>query len=129
MICNHCNTENDAAASYCFHCGYNLHSMEVGANDKNKFSDIVILLISAFMLFNKLLWGICSYLHIGGWKTLSYLSSFFSIFWAVIPLLLAFVVKNKTMRIVLIVIGGVYVLLSLIEIIKSFSRAFGHFNF
>ena len=119
MICNHCNTENEAHASYCIKCGYNLQSLESGTMEKSKFSDIIVIMIVFFMMFSKFVWTVFSLIHTLDWHSIRYFSNFLNLIWAAVPLLLAFTVKNKVWKIILIVIGGIYALMSVIEIVRE----------
>ncbi|MEI6852660.1 MAG: zinc finger Ran-binding domain-containing protein [Bacteroidota bacterium] len=119
MICNHCNTENEAHASYCIKCGYNLQSLESGTMEKSKFSDIIVIMIVFFMMFSKFVWTVFSLIHTLDWHSIRYFSNFLNLIWGAVPLLLAFTVKNKVWKIILIVIGGIYALMSVIEIVRE----------
>ncbi len=129
MICNHCNTENEAHASYCIKCGYSLQSMESGSSEKSMFSDIIVIMVVFFMIFSKLVWTVFSLLHTMDWHSIRYFSNFLNLVWAAVPLLLAFTVKNKVWKIILIVLGGLYSLMSVIEIIKQLMLPMADFNF
>lgn len=119
MICNHCNTENEAHASFCIKCGYQLNTLQPEKSDKSKFSDIIVIMIIIFMMFSKLFWTLFSLIHTLDWRTMRYFSNFFNLIWAAVPLLLALTVRNKAWKIVLIIIGGIYALISIVEIIRE----------
>jgi hypothetical protein len=129
MICNNCNTENEAHASYCIKCGFNLQSSEPRASEMFKFSDIIVIMVVFFMMFSKFVWLIISFFHYLDWHTMRYFSNFLNLFWGAVPLLLAFTVKNKVWKIILIVIGGIYGLTSVIEIIRELMMPMVRFNF
>jgi hypothetical protein len=130
MICNHCNTENEAHASYCIKCGYSLQSPQSGTIEKSKFSDIIVIMIVFFMMFSKFVWTVFSFLHTMDWHSIRYFSNFLNLLWGAVPLLLAFTVKNKVWKIILIVMGGIYALMSVIEIIRELiQQPYANFNF
>jgi hypothetical protein len=129
MICNHCNTENETHASYCIKCGYSLQSLESGNIEKGKFSDIIIIMVVIFMMFSKFFWSAFSLIHTFDWHSMRYFGNFVNLIWAAVPILLAFTVKNKVWKIILIVIGGIYALMSVIEVIRLLMLPMADFNF
>ena len=129
MNCKKCGTENEAMASVCVNCGSDLQGQHQECCGNTKYSDSVIIGIGIFLMFSKLFWMVFSKMSSEAWEKLQYISNFFGLIWAAIPLLLAFVVKNKVWKIILIVSGGLYALLSLIDVYRELTHSFVHFNF
>ncbi|MEI6124490.1 MAG: hypothetical protein WCQ95_12770 [Bacteroidota bacterium] len=129
MICKKCYAENPTNASICEKCGDHLSTQNEIVIGRSKLSDTIIIVISIFLMFSKLFWLSVSNVRGEMWQVLQYVSSFFNLIWAAIPILLAFVVKNKVWRIILIISGGIYALLSLINIVKDLLHPFIYNNF
>ena len=129
MKCKKCGIENEVNASLCVNCGSDLQGQLQACCGNTKYSDSVIIGIGIFLMFSKLFWMVFSKMSLEAWEKLQYISNFFGLIWAAIPLLLAFVVKNKVWKIILIVSGGLYALLSLIDIYRELMHLFVHFNF
>jgi len=121
MICKKCQHENSDTSVFCEKCGYELNK-EITANQgKGKYADTVIIIISIFLMLNKLFWVALRTASFDGWRMLRSLYMFSDLLFASIPLLLAFVVKNKVWRVILIVSGGIYALISLINTFSTFN--------
>ena len=123
--------ENEANATLCQKCGSSLQTQTIAPADKNKVADIIIIGISIFLMFTKLFWLAFSRISGEHWKVFQSISHFYSLIWAAIPILLAFVVKNRIWKIILLVSGGIYALISIIEVIRLMilSNNFVHYNF
>jgi len=77
--------------------------------------DTIILIVVIWMLFAQLFWtlipmAIYDYYEAGWFKAASALIGFI---WAVVPLGLAFAVKDKQKQIVIFIIGGIYLIINL----------------
>jgi len=129
MICNQCSTENDVNASFCMKCGHNLNSETSVRVEKSKFPDTIIITIIFFMMASKLFWIAIAFHNPGNFQLIRYFSSFFNFIYSAVPLLLAFIVTNKVWKIVLIVLGGVYAFITIIEIVRELFQILAHHNF
>jgi hypothetical protein len=131
MICKNCMAENEANATLCQKCGSSLQTPSIAMADKSKLSDIIIIGISIFLMFSKLFWLAFSRISSEHWKAFQPVNHIFSLVWAAIPILLAFVVKNRVWKIILLVSGGIYALLSIIDLIRIMfmSNNFVYFKF
>ena len=77
--------------------------------------DTIILIVVIWMLFAQLFWtlipmAIYDYYEAGWFKAANALIGFI---WAVVPLGLAFAVKDKQKQIVIFIIGGIYLIINL----------------
>ncbi|HOY33258.1 MAG TPA: zinc ribbon domain-containing protein [Bacteroidales bacterium] len=130
MICKNCQSENVSHAEFCIKCGYKLEKDVPEIQGKNLYADTVIIIISIFMAINGLFWfGFRFYWlayksRYDYFSTFRYLEIFSNLMYAAIPLLLAFIVKNKVWRIILIVTGCIYAVIHLISIFNNFNNYF-----
>ena len=73
-------------------------------------SDMIILVIVIWMLFNRLLWTIMPFVYekfyISDWYL--YLNGFIGLIGSAVPIALAFVVLEKSKRTLLLILGGIY---------------------
>ncbi|HNW70634.1 MAG TPA: zinc-ribbon domain-containing protein [Bacteroidales bacterium] len=125
MICKNCQTENSDTSVFCIKCGTSLVNGTPGMPVKSKYADTVIIIISIFLMVNKLFWLMFKTASYDNWRMFRHFGMFSDLLFAAIPLLLAFIVKNKVWRILLIISGGIYALISLIN---TFS-AYNSYNF
>lgn len=106
MICPKCKTENAPNASFCKNCGADLLTPSI----LNPKGDVLILASALFLIFHGIYRVIfvdfTSYSYIVV-ITIPAILSFIS---SCIPLVLAFSVRNKAMRIALIALGALYLL-------------------
>lgn len=122
MICKHCQTENSDTSEYCAKCGIRLGHESHDVQAKSKYADTIIIIISIFLMVNKLFWLSFKTASFENWRMFRHFSMFSDLLFAAIPLLLAFIVKNKVWRILLIVSGGIYALISLINTFSALNN-------
>ncbi len=121
MICKKCQHENSDTSVFCEKCGYELNKGATEKQGDSKYALTVIIIISIFLMLNKLFWVALRTASFDSWRMLRSLYMFSDLLFAAIPLLLAFVVKNKVWRVILIVSGGIYALISLINTFSTFN--------
>jgi len=102
---------------------------EYGANPKEETSDdatceTVVLVAVIWMLVARLFWGLIpkfiDQYYLAEWfKPVDVLMSYI---WAIIPISLAFAVKNKSKQIALFILGGIYFLYNMYEIIMHLNN-------
>lgn len=84
--------------------------------------DSVILIIVIWMAFSRFFWALVPLFtesqYSPGWYEL--VNMLMGVIWAFVPFGLAFAVKSKTKQIALFIIGGIYLLYSLFEVLHSF---------
>lgn len=84
--------------------------------------DSVILIIVIWMAFSRFFWALVPLFtesqYSPGWYEL--VNMLMGIIWAFVPFGLAFAVKSKTKQIVLFILGGIYLLYSLFDVLNSF---------
>jgi len=122
MICKNCQTENSDTSGFCVKCGTSLINETSGMPAKSKYADTMIIIISIFLMVNKLFWLTFKTASYDSWRMLRHFSMFSDLLFAAIPLLLAFIVKNKVWRILLIISGGIYALISLINTFSAYNN-------
>lgn len=127
MICKNCQTENSDTSAFCNKCGNELTKENPAIQNKSKYGDTVIIIISIFLMVNKLFWLLIKSSGYDYWRTFRFFDLFFNLLFAALPLLLAFIVKNKVWRIILIISGGIYALISLINTFATYNNPY--FNF
>jgi len=85
---------------------------------------MVLILIVGFMFTTRLFWGVFplffSDFYLETWYT--GLTSIMEIAWCVIPLSLAFLIKDKSRQMVILILGGLYYLYGLFGIIDRIFR-------
>lgn len=122
MICKNCQTENSDNSGFCVNCGTRLADETAGVPVKSKYADTMIIIISIFLMVNKLFWLSFKTASYDNWRVFRHFSMFSDLLFAAIPLLLAFIVKNKVWRILLIISGGIYALISLINLFSVYNN-------
>lgn len=122
MICKNCQNENRETSVFCEKCGYELNKGTPVQQGKSKYADTVIIIISIFLMLNKLFWVVLKTASFDGWRMFRSFDMFSNLLFAAIPLVLAFIVKNKVWRIILIVSGGIYALISLINTFSTYNN-------
>lgn len=96
---------------------------EVHQNLSGERGDKLILIIVIWMLFTRIIWSLLPYLnpsfYSASWfKPLSVLMTLIS---SLIPIALAFLLKSKSLRIVLFILGGIYFLFAIYDAMKRFN--------
>jgi len=74
--------------------------------------DILILIAVIWMFFSRVFWTFIPIIIDNFYSTATFevLNKFMGLVWALIPLSLAFAVKNKSKQIVLFILGGIYLI-------------------
>ncbi len=121
MICKNCNTEISDTAFFCPKCGYELSKDRPATHHKSKYGDIVIIIFSIFLMFNKIFWYSHKFLGLNSTSAIQLFNMFINLFFAAVPLCFAFMVKNKIWRLILIISGVVYALISLASAFSSYN--------
>ncbi|NJM78978.1 MAG: hypothetical protein HC854_03920 [Flavobacterium sp.] len=88
----------------------------------NSTSDTLLLIVVIWMFLSRLFWAIIPKLFIE-YYTLPWfkvVSAFLSLIWACIPILIALSIKDKNKQLITFVIGGLYILHSIYEIMTQF---------
>ena len=101
------------------------------SNNYHKFRDNLILILSVWMMIYLLYWMIVPFIFDYFFPDLPFGSSLLykitspisQLAWAIVPLSLAFAVLNKNKKLIAIIIGGIYLLISLIDIIAGIYRS------
>jgi hypothetical protein len=90
----------------------------------NETVDLLILLVVIWMFFSRAFWTILPKVIDDFYSTALFeiTNKFMSLIWAVIPISLAFVVKNKSKQITLFVLGGIYLIYGLYEVVMQFIK-------
>ena len=110
------------------------HLVEQELNDNGSFffiknsttRDTMVLVVVIWMFLVRIFWlsipKILENMDIIMYKTSWFrpLNLFMNLIWAFVPIVLAFVVKDKTKQLILIIIGVVYLIISLIDMISQF---------
>ena len=122
MNCPSCQTPNEETASYCRSCGAVLKYTYAPApyNTTNSNSDTLILVVVIFMVISALYWAILPKVIDDWWETMKIPSAILRLIWGVVPLTLAFAVRDKTMKIVLIIIGALYLIHAIYQNVIEF---------
>jgi uncharacterized membrane protein YhaH (DUF805 family) len=91
------------------------------ANDSST-SDTLILIAVIWIFVSRIFWAVVPALlgNVYSSEWFKSVNAVMGLIWAVIPIGLAFAVKNKSKQIVLFILGGIYLLYGLYEIIKQF---------
>lgn len=124
MICKNCQTKNSDDSVYCLKCGYELNKDIPAIQGNSKFTDTLIIVISIFLMLSKLFWLFIKSSGYSYWRSFRFLEIFSSPVFSAMPLLLAFIVKNKVWRIILFVSAGIYGLLSMNNTFSVFNNIF-----
>lgn len=84
--------------------------------------DLLILLVVIWMFFSRAFWSILPKITDDFYSTATFeiTNKFMILIWAVIPLSLAFAVKNKSKKITLFVLGSIYLIYGLYEVVMQF---------
>jgi hypothetical protein len=114
MNCHKCQAAVDQSANYCHVCGAGLKSETGKPGRLSKMGDLFILITVIFFLVSKL-WNFIPRLDNSLWSIARPVYFFFDIIWALIPLALAFTVRKKSWRIILIILAGVHALIQIID--------------
>ena len=90
----------------------------------NETVDLLILLVVIWMFFSKAFWTLLPKVIDDFYSTALFeiTNKFMSLIWAVIPISLAFVVKNKSKQITLFVLGVIYLIYGLYEVVMQFIK-------
>jgi len=105
---------------------YDVNPKENDFSENNALNyDMLILIVVTWMFVNKLIWTLITQIdryYLAEWfKPVNALTSFIG---ALIPIALAFAVKNKTKQIVLFILGGIYFLYSIRQIIVQLNYVY-----
>ena len=106
---------------------------EYGANPKDAqtddlivsdIGDTLILLVVIWMFFSRTFWTFIPKIINDFYATSTYevINVFMNLIWVVIPISLAFAVKNKSKQTVLFVLGGIYLIYGLYETVMQFIK-------
>jgi hypothetical protein len=100
--------------------GGNPKDVQIDDTISTKTRDLIILLVVVWMFFNRAFWTILPKVINDFYSTVSFeiISKFMNLFWAVIPISLAFTVKNKSKQILLIILGSIYLINELFEVLS-----------
>lgn len=84
--------------------------------------DLLILLVVIWMFFSRAFWSILPIIIDDFYSTATFeiTNIFISLIWAIIPICLAFGVKNKSKQTILFVLGGIYLIYGLYEVVMQF---------
>ncbi|WP_378186833.1 DUF805 domain-containing protein [Aquimarina sp. W85] len=85
-------------------------------------TDTILLGVVIWLVVSALFWKFIMRFNMDFYSSNAYhlISSFSSIIWGCIPIVLAFVVKDKSKKIVMFVLGGIYILIELYGIVERF---------
>jgi hypothetical protein len=102
---------------YSFHCQKPCFMSNDSTGKENYAGDTLLLIVVIWMLLNRLLWSALHLLVPDYYSTkwFEVLSGFTNIIWALVPLALAFVAKGKTIKTVLLILGGLYLIYGLVQ--------------
>lgn len=95
-----------------------------GTESSETSNDLILLLVVIWMLFSRIFWAIMSK-HFDNFFTLGWfkpVNVLFNFIWGIIPIGLAFIVKDKTKRIVLFILGGIYLAFQFYDSVMVFVR-------
>jgi uncharacterized membrane protein YhaH (DUF805 family) len=87
-------------------------------------SDTIILLVVIWMCFTRLFWVLIQ-TFVGSYYSEEWfkpVNALMTLIWGIIPIGLAFTVKDKSKRIVLFILGGIYLAYQLFDIVMQFIR-------
>lgn len=94
------------------------------ADKESSTGDILTMIVLIWLFTYRLFWIIMPKLisdfYSAEWFEV--VNRVFNLIWAFVPLTLAFTIKNKSRQIVLVILGGIYLLYGLYEMIKHFLR-------
>lgn len=95
-------------------------------NELSKVSDNLILIVVIWLVFSRLFYFIIPIISYDYYTTDIYrvISIIFSIVWGAIPILLALSIKDKQKQVILFVLAGLYVIMTLVEIVQNFTGGF-----
>jgi len=104
--------------------GVNPKDAQVNDSISNETIDLLILLVVIWMFFSRAFFSILPKIIDDFYSTATFEISnkFIGLIWAVIPLSFAFVVKNKSKQITLFILGGIYLIYGLYEVVMQFIR-------
>lgn len=115
MNCPKCQNQNEENASYCRNCGSSLHNIYNEPVKENTAGDVLILITIIFMVINRIYYVFIPKFVEEWWTTMKIPNTILNLIWGFIPIALAIAVRNKTMKIVLLVVGGLYLIYNLYE--------------
>lgn len=101
--------------------GANPKDAQVNDSISNDTVDLLILLVVIWMFFNTAFWSILPKFIDDFYSTATFeiTNKFMSLIWAIIPISLAFAVKNKSKQITLFILGGIYLINGLYEVVMQ----------
>jgi uncharacterized membrane protein YhaH (DUF805 family) len=89
-------------------------------SDENS-KDTILLVVIFWMIFSRLFWSLIpkfmDNVFLEGWFKLA--NTCVGIVWAFIPIVLSLTIKNKSKRLLLIILGIIYLISTLFEIVKA----------
>ena len=87
-----------------------------------KNSDSIILIIVIWMLFTRLFWLLLPKIADDFFSADWYVgvSTFFNVIWSFVPLILAFTIRDKDKRTIVLIIGAIYILVNLYGVLERF---------
>ena len=93
-------------------------------NEDSSTGDILILIAVIWMFISRSFWTFMPKIIDDFYSTASFdvINKFMGLVWALIPLSLAFAVKNKSKQIVLFILGGIYLVYGLYETVMQFIK-------
>lgn len=108
MNCPKCQTQNEESAQFCRNCGTNLHYLPEATNN-NKTADLLIMIFLIYMFVSSLT-GFAIQKLVDNWYegTAKYIQIGMNLIWAFSPILLGIAIKNKTGKILGIILASIY---------------------
>ena len=104
--------------------GANPKDAQVNDSISNDTVDLLILLVVIWMFFSEAFWSILPRVIDDFYSTATFeiTIKFMSLISAIIPISLAFAVKNKSKQITLFILGGIYLMYGSYEVVMQFIR-------
>jgi len=120
MNCPRCQSENEISASFCRNCGYNLQpNFRNQQLPQNQTSDILVFVALVLFFIMHLYWFIIPKVVDEWWIKLKYLNFSWNMLYPIVLLLLAISVKNKSFKIISIILAILYTGLAWFDTIKG----------
>lgn len=125
MYCKECGNVYDQDSNFCKHCGLAIHPNNANSKPVTNLSDNGFLLIALLTLLPNIIHLTFKFLHPGTATKIPFAAIELSFLAVLIAqfVLLVLLTKNKTYRIIIIIIGIICLLLPVLQLVSNPSEA------